>query len=276
MDNKIITKRAYEILEERGYNVFSVSLFGSQNYGLDIPESDFDFKAILIPTLDDIVRNRAPISTTLELDGGDGIEHIDLKDIRLYFDLFKKQNPPYMEALFTEWYEVNPLYRDEWKHLRDLGNRIAFADPIKALHAMSGMIDQKAHALCHPYPVKTHIIEKYGYDPKQLSHAYRLVQMMILFVHALKGFFCEDYTQILGLNSITRLIAKQIKLREGVFAFDVKEAVAAMKSYQAQATRIIEIAENFYVGNVDKTVYHFLDDVKMSVIKKSIIKEAKG
>ena len=46
-----------------GYNVLGVFLQGSQNYHLDYAGSDIDTKAIIIPTLDDIVLNKQPVST---------------------------------------------------------------------------------------------------------------------------------------------------------------------------------------------------------------------
>ena len=42
---------------------------------------------------------------------------MDIKDIRLYFDNFKKQNINFVEILFTDFYLVNPKYKDLWKIL---------------------------------------------------------------------------------------------------------------------------------------------------------------
>ena len=62
---------------------------GSGNYGLDTPNSDVDTKLIVTPTLDDIIFNRKPVSTT-HVRVND--EHIDFKDIRLMFQTFRKCN----------------------------------------------------------------------------------------------------------------------------------------------------------------------------------------
>ena len=40
-------------------------------------------------------------------------EHIDVKDIRLMFDNFKKQNINFLEILFTKFGIVNEKYLDE-------------------------------------------------------------------------------------------------------------------------------------------------------------------
>ena len=66
-----------------------IALQGSQNYGLDYEGSDIDTKCVVLPTLDDIIENRKPISTTHVMENE---EHCDIKDIRLMFDCYKKQN----------------------------------------------------------------------------------------------------------------------------------------------------------------------------------------
>ena len=82
-----------------------VFLQGSQNYNLQYEDSDIDTKAIILPKFNDFVLNNKPVSTTLILESN---EHIDLKDIRLMFECFKKQNINFIEILFTEYYILNP------------------------------------------------------------------------------------------------------------------------------------------------------------------------
>ena len=72
---------AYNELVKRGYKIWSINLYGAQNYRMEIPQSDFDFKAIVLPTLEDIVNGRDPVSTTIDFMGG----QIDIKDIRCMF-----------------------------------------------------------------------------------------------------------------------------------------------------------------------------------------------
>ena len=82
----------YEILEKKGYEIVFLALQGSQNYGLDIYTdeytSDVDTKAIVLPSFEDIVYNKEPISKTLVLENN---EHVDVKDVRVMFENFKKQ-----------------------------------------------------------------------------------------------------------------------------------------------------------------------------------------
>ena len=55
-------------------------LQGSQNYGLQLPDSDVDTKLIVLPSFKDIALSSKPISTT-HIRAND--EHTDWKDIRL-------------------------------------------------------------------------------------------------------------------------------------------------------------------------------------------------
>ena len=84
---------------------------GSANYGLDYEGSDIDTKLIIVPSLEDIVLNKQPVSTTHVRENN---EHIDFKDIRLYMDTFMKQNLNFLEILFTSYKIINPIYEKFW------------------------------------------------------------------------------------------------------------------------------------------------------------------
>ena len=106
-------KDKYNYLLKNNYKVIALFLQGSQNYNLDIYDneykSDIDVKAIVLPTIQDIILNRTPISTTIVLDNN---EHIEVKDIRIMKDMFIKQNISYIELLYTNYYVINPKYFD--------------------------------------------------------------------------------------------------------------------------------------------------------------------
>lgn len=82
-------KSDFDYVTSLGYKVLGVFLQGSQNYHLDYEGSDIDTKAIVIPSFEDFVLNRKPASTTLILPSN---EHIDVKDLRLMNECFRKQN----------------------------------------------------------------------------------------------------------------------------------------------------------------------------------------
>ena len=165
----------YDYLQSLGYEVVCVCLQGSQNYGLDEYSdeymSDIDTKAIVLPPLDDFIAAASPVSTVVIMDNN---EHAEVKDIRVMFDMFKKENISYIELLFTEFKIVNP----EWAELIEplFANRELISTHHRAqfLRCIAGMAMEKRKALCHPYPNLIEKIEKYGYDGKQLHHCVRL------------------------------------------------------------------------------------------------------
>lgn len=151
---------------------FVLCLQGSQNYGMADENSDIDSKILLIPSLNDLVLNKAAISHTLEMP--DNQEHVDCKDVRDYFKIFRKSNINFVEILFTDYWIVNHKYADLWLELRRRNEELARINPYAAVSCMKGMAYEKRKALDHEYPSRIHIIEKYGYDPKQLSHLIRI------------------------------------------------------------------------------------------------------
>lgn len=166
----------YDKLIKLGYNVVGAFLYGSQNYELDYEKSDVDTKAIVLPTLNDIVLNRQPVSTTIDM--GDNCL-CDVKDIRKMFECFKKQNINFIELLFTEYAVLNPIYKSLYRPMLDNAEIIARYNNYASINCMSGMALEKYNALTHPYPSIMDKIEKYGCDPKQLHHILRIKDFIV-------------------------------------------------------------------------------------------------
>lgn len=158
---------------------FVICLQGSQNYGLADEDSDIDSKLLLIPSFESIALNKQIISHTVVMDND---EHCDVKDVREYFKIFRKQNISFVEILFTDYWIVNEKYTDLWLELRRRAEKLARYNPCAAVSCMKGMASAKFHALCHEYPSRLYWIETYGYDPKQLSHLLRI------------KYFLDEYT----------------------------------------------------------------------------------
>ena len=104
----------YNYLKEKGFEIVFLALQGSQNYGLDVYDEDYmsdvDTKAVILPSFEDFVYGRKLYSETLVLENN---EHIDVKDIRVMFETYKKQNVNFIETLFTEFKIVNEKYKED-------------------------------------------------------------------------------------------------------------------------------------------------------------------
>ncbi len=252
--------RHYNEIKDK-YEVVGIFLQGSQNYEMDIYEedykSDIDTKAIILPTLDDIICNRQPVSTTLILDNN---EHIDLKDIRIMLDTFKKQNVNFIEILFTKFYILNEKYKDLFQILFDNNEKIARLDYNKALNCQIGMSQQKYVALKHPYPSLIDKIEKFGYDPKQLCHILRMNDFIKKFV---KG---VSYKECLLPDNKQYLI----NVKKGIEPLEIAEQLA--KTYNEETYKIGK--ENMLTNNIiDEEAIKILDDVKSKILKRYFISQ---
>ena len=247
------------LLQERKYEVLAVALQGSQNYGLDTQYSDIDTKAVIIPSLDDLVYNKKPVSTTIVLNEQN--EHIDVKDIREMFSMFRKQNPSYLELLFTPYslYGSWTPYSEDWKLLRDNAEAIARYDPCRGISAMLGMAEEKYHALCLKRPSTAARIEKYGYDPKQLHHMLRLEDMM-------KGFIAEKpYAELIS-NPTNPKFLQLVKLgfyKEKIAKDLAGNCITNIRSMAEEYKRTHEKTKNAEVDEL-------LDSVQYSIISNRI------
>ena len=163
-----------------GYKVLGIFLQGSQNYQLDYEGSDIDTKAIVIPTFEDFVLNCKPASTTLILPSN---EHVDVKDLRLMNECFRKQNINFIEILFTKYRYMNPEYEALYQPMFDNNEKIAHYNNYASVNCIAGMVYEKHKAMEHPYPTLIEKIEKYGYDNTQLHHIIRCEEFLKRYIN---------------------------------------------------------------------------------------------
>ena len=261
-DEWIMTKLQEHYEESQEYfnrnNIVGIFVQGSQNYGLDYESSDLDTKLIVTPKLDDLVFNKQPVSTT-HVRAND--EHIDFKDIRLYFQTFVKQNLNFLEILFTDYSIINGLYVEEWMELQNNRELIARMNPYTAVKSMKGIAHNKMCALKHRYEGKVDIIDKYGYDPKQLHHIKRVEEYLERYI---AGEPCAD---CLIPNSADYLQ----RLKRGEF-----KEIDATKIAEEAMEHVDKIADEFCEKTkpeINQEAVELLNSVQASIVKKSLIKE---
>ena len=237
-----------------------VALQGSQNYGLDLPGSDVDTKLIVVPTFEDIALNKKPVSTT-HVRAND--EHTDFKDIRLYIDTFKKQNLNFLEILFTDYFIINPLYAEQWNKLVDAREAIAHMNPYKAVKSMKGIALEKYHAMEHPYPTKMHLIEKYGFDGKQVHHLIRVDDYLTRCING------ESYESCLKPSS--SLVEHMLEYKRHEIPLEVARKEAA--EVLAHVTQVADSFCSNLVEQEDPEMRDLLQDVSYNIMKIATLKE---
>ena len=170
-------KAHYDYIESLDYEIVGVFLQGSQNYNLDIYESDYmsdvDTKCLVIPKLDNLIKGSAMVSTKYDFEG----EQIDVKDVRVIMEMWKKQNQSYIEILFTKYKLINPKYKSYINEIIAMRDDITKMNIPQLARCISGMSKEKVCDLEHEYPATTEKIKKFGYDPKQLASIIRLTHL---------------------------------------------------------------------------------------------------
>lgn len=170
-----------QVLEAYGDRTVFCGLYGSQNYDLDTENSDVDTKAIVLPTIHELMHYKKVSHTFIVRENEEG--QCDVKHIQLMFENFMKQNINFLELLYTPYYVVADNFRDLWKQVVSGRDLIAGCNIKKMIHAAAGMGKQKYAAMEKRFESKIPLIEKYGYDPKQLASLLRL------------EYFCEYYLE---------------------------------------------------------------------------------
>ena len=236
-------------------------LQGSQNYQLDYEGSDIDTKLIVVPSFKDICLNKKPVSTT-HVRANE--EHTDWKDVRLYMETFRKQNLNFLEILFTDFYIINPMYAEQWNRLVQCREQIAHMNKHRAVKSMKGIAMEKYHAMEHRYPAKVDIIDKYGYDGKQVSHLDRVDDYLERYISGVAYKDCliprpSRKQRMWDYKMLDRIPLKQARI-------EAKEIL----------DHVVEMADEFCSRVPDQeceVMRDLLEDVSYQIMKISVEKE---
>ena len=152
-------------IESKGFTVYAIMLKGSQNYNLDDLESDIDANAILLPNNLSEVRNG--LKEHFSFEEGEVTCH----DIHHFAHIVAKGNPQWIEVCHTDYQIGRSLSMFQHYTLNP--------------SALKGMVMEKVHAFSKLYPSRAKYVKQFGYDPKQLHHIIRLVDLLSTgeFVH---------------------------------------------------------------------------------------------
>ena len=142
-------------------NILGIFAYGSQNYGVATDNSDWDTKAVIVPSFEELVL-QPPVSRELQLGNG---EHCEVKDIREMVNNYKKQNINFIETLYTEYKWINPLYAPYWKtFFENNKEEIAHYDRYKTVQSICGQAK--------------HILKQNLTDGKKVGNGYRLLHFL--------------------------------------------------------------------------------------------------
>jgi hypothetical protein len=227
------------ILKEKGYNLLYMGLYGSQNYNLDDEHSDIDVRAIILPSLYDIIFKKST-SIVIETEQGS----IDVKDLITYNGVIQKGNCAFIEPIKTQYFIGD-------KKIRDL-----FKDSVVNLKSVIGMAYEKRKALDHEYPSKESEFSKWGFDPKQYHHILRLRDLLVYNITT--DFFNQKSYLEYNINN-NREILIDIKRNKNNLSLNyVKEHCDDVISYMSKLLGGNECYLEFVKNYDDTKVYNYL------------------
>jgi len=230
-------------LEDKGYKVIYIGLYGSQNYNVDDEFSDIDAKAIILPSLHDIIFRKVT-SKTIECENG----AIDVKDLITFYDVIKKGNFSYIESIDTE-YSIGD------KYIKEL-----FQQFRPNLKSILGAMHEKRKALTHEYPSKHEEFKKWGFDPKQYHHILRL--------HNLLEYIDTTKTQVSYLkyqdSAKNFMIAE--KRNKNNYTREQVEKCSDLELEQAQ--KLIPKDYKYEPINIDNEINKYIEEnIKLELLK---------
>lgn len=245
---------------------FATLLYGSQNYDLATPNSDVDTKTIIIPSLDMMIMDSRRVSIDHYMEDGS----IDMrKDIREMFDCYLKGNINFVETLFTQWRSINPEFVNEWMELIKWRDRIANARPRKLMHMVYGMAKQKYVAFNKPFEGKKDILERYGYDPKQLYHLYRLYSFALEYSNS------GDFQgALVSCSPKVNIDEYKYTMKIKTDPYPLKEAKYLREAFIEEIENIVQKADYLLPENNEYLkVKEFLYNLAARIIKKSLAQQ---
>jgi len=199
--------------------LLGVFLYGSQNYGISTENSDVDTKAILIPTVQDLVLGK-PISREIHLENG---EHCEVKDIREFIRMFEKQSINFIEVLFTDYCLINRKYNRIWREYF-INNR----EEIAHMNERYTIITVCGQAIRTLKQNKT--------DGKKFANGLRLYRFLEKYLAG------ANYSEAIDVSlGDTELAKKLIDYKRGLITVDEKETDKLIDKF----SHLLETVDNY-------------------------------
>lgn len=242
------------------YDVLGVFLFGSQNYETDLPDSDIDVKAIVMPPVTNLLIGNGVVNETHKRDNGE----LTVFDIRSMHNNIKKVNINFLEILYTDWRIINPRYSSLWMPMINLREDIAFHNKRAAMECIYGCALNKFDKVFKKVPSNVKRIETAGYDYKAWSDILRFQTMM--------SRYKEDVPYAECLIPYTPEIAAKYDKIIRTKAFDYKYSPNEIKEDVSNLRQTMEFFMDKFREDtkdmyIDETILSIIDNVTEDCLK---------
>lgn len=233
------------------------SLVGSHNYNLNNEDSDKDYKVFVAPKFEELYNGKRFAKQIL----GDK-EDITIHDIRKLTELLFKSNINFLEVLASKEVYIadnNPEIHRIFELKKDI-----FKMNLPYLHdSCQGMYFNKMKLLNKGTQGTQHLVDKFGYDLKQATHAYRCLKFA-------EDFAKTDFEDFEGsIKYDGEDLEFMLEIRHGFFKQNVFENF--IKHYYESTFR--HVGKRYHGQPVDLELKEELEGLVMSLIKRKIREE---
>jgi hypothetical protein len=157
---------------------------------------------------------------------------------------------------------------EAWMAMVQNRELIARVHPMAAAKAMMGMVQEKYHAMEHRYPSRAHIVDKFGYDPKQLQHLIRMAWFLEEYVND-----WHDYEKILTLDFTENMSYDYrvwlMNVKRGR-EYNLEEARGMATIYLQKAERALNRAKENWSPEPDDSILCAMDDILGDIVRIAI------
>lgn len=205
--------------ETGGREVIFSALFGSHNYNLNHEGSDKDYKAFVLPTFEDLYYGKS-FSTSVV---GEDFDY-DVHDIRKTGELFWKTNINFIEVLYSKEFNANPKFHYFTDWLLDKRDKLVTMNLPYFYSACVGMHYEKMKRAQGKGTASTAwMIEKYGWELKEGTHAFRVIDFLARFAES----DFTDFESALRYNTEDNNFIREV--RQGKYSFEEFQYAMQMK-----------------------------------------------
>ena len=197
-------------------------LFRSQNYNLNVAESDTDWKVFILPTFDDLYSGTEYQNTVISKK-----EDFEIHDIRKLNYLLWKANVNFIEVLFSKKIIINDKL--DSKSISLVNDIFNIKDDLAKLNlpylygACIGMSINKIKLLDKPSLGNEDAFKEYGFDTKNALHSFRILDFLERFE---KGEF-NNFQDAIRYNDNDRELI--LKVRKGYWSKDEIISMVTLK-----------------------------------------------
>ena len=221
-------------------NVLGVFLYGSQNYNCDNENADVDTKCILVPGLYHLAIK--PYETKhLHIPRNDEeYEVCECMTIMHMVSNWKKQNPNFLEVMFTPYCIINSDYKELWEDF--VGT---YREDIARYDVRTGVLSIAHQAI--------HTIKQNPMDGKKIGNGIRLMHLLCAYD------FGVDYAHCLVPLEDDAAKIKRLKAGDEEVLPHYAETLISFFEFYIKLYKEKEIAQ-------DKSIEHRLNDFILNVL----------